>query len=304
MSDETGAAASPLPPPPPPAPKFDQHSPGVRQPPTAQPGSETAQGKGDHGPNGASATAGPSRARRLFDVGLLIATLGLGFSAITYMIDRQGQQREDERQARAELSQTVREMSGLERVYFDLVNDDDPLVAQSAYSVEISELQTLAAQAERITSAYPNIVESADLLAIGYAHFNLEDYDRAQVVLSEAEGRSVAEDDTLVATGARRALAYTYFGLGQLDEGRSTFERALSMDGFDDIPESIRVGNEIRTRQFWVNAEVAVGECVEAVNQFVQYERMAAEFYPSTQAAGGLGRSPVDTLRSLVESCQ
>ena len=311
MSDEAVAAGSappPPPPPPPPAPPRQTrntpstasraNSPPTRSLPAGVDANQTADGQAG------STTIGPSRRRRLFDTGVLVATLALLFSAVTYLVERRGQERADERQARAELTETIRRMSELPRVYLDLLKgEDDPNVTETAYSIQISELQTLAAQAERIRSAYPDIVEPADLYAIGSAHFNLEDLGRARAMLESTEELALAEDDALVTTAARRSLAWTHFGLGQLDEGRSAFSRALSMEGLSSVPDSVAIGNEIRTRQFWVAAEVQVGACLEAIDQFGELERVSPE-WKSPVLAGDTAIDPTEQLRSAVEQCQ
>jgi hypothetical protein len=212
-----------------------------------------------------SGAAARSSARRVFDAGVIIAVAALLFSGMTYFFNRREDQRANERQARAQLTDMVQQIAGLQRNYPTLT-DANASYEQNAttFGQFNSELTVLVAQAERIRSEHPSIAGPADYLSIGYAYSLLND-PSAIPTLAQAEQLAVAAQDFNVASQARLDAALALFGLERFKAGRNMFKRAISMPGFSDFSASLTRRQAQFVRWRWAKAEVAWGQCSQAL---------------------------------------
>jgi len=225
-------------------------------------------GESDEGPGYA---AGPDRSayrtenrRRLFDIGVVTAVAALLFSATTYWIDRSGQDRADDRQARSELTDVVGKMAALPREYAALPVPEggaDPGIVSSNFT---SELIVLVAQAERLVDGYPGIVGPADYLSIGFAHLNLGNYVQAIDAFDAAKASAAAVSDERLAMAALTDSAVARFGLGRPSAGRSLFRRAIARAG-ENGPSAAQIRTDVDfILRRWAQTELVVGGCDRA----------------------------------------
>lgn len=199
--------------------------------------------------------------RRLIDIGVVTAVIALLFSASTYWIDRRGQDRADQRQARSELTEVVGKMAALPREYATLTvpsNGVDPATLGANFT---SELIVLVAQAERLVDDNPSIVGPADRLSIGTAHLNLGNYEEAVAAFAAAKRQAAAESDERLVMASLTDAAVAEFGLGRAGRGRTGFRRAIRRAGTD-----ARSGAQIRTDvdfilRRWAQTELVIGNC-------------------------------------------
>jgi len=242
-------------------------------------------------------TPGKTARRRLFDVGVVTAVIALAFSAMTYWIDRQGQDRADDRQARAELTDMVGKMAALPREYrlFDGSNAAaDPNAVSSNFN---SELLVLVAQAERLVDEHPSIASPADWLSIGFAHFTLSNYEQAVDAFQAARTKVVSRSDERVAMASMMNEAAALFGLDRTDDGRTMFERAIARARTDGRSQ-LQIDYDVDfIRRRWAQIEMSTGNCLNALRQI---DRMAlqgdhdlafAEYQRICMAAGPLPAS-------------
>lgn len=202
--------------------------------------------------------------RRLMDFGVVTAVAALLFSASTYWIDRRGQDRADDRQARSELTEVVGKMAALPRDYAVLTLPGSGADAGAVSSNFTSELIILVAQAERLVADYSSVAGPADYLSIGFAHLNLGNYEQAIDAFDAAKRRAAAESDERLVTAALTDSAVARFGLGRAGTGRALFRRAIARAG-----ENGRSAAQIRTDvdfilRRWAQTELVVGNCATA----------------------------------------
>ena len=211
---------------------------------------------------------GKTARRRLFDVGVVTGVIALRFTATTYWVDRQGQDRADDRQARAELTDMVGRMAALPREY-GLLNGASSDVDVNAVSSNFnSELLVLVSQAERLVDQHPSIASPTDWLSIGFAHYTLSNFDQAIDAFREAREHVVSKSDARVATAAKMDEAAALFGLGRFAAGRAMFERAI-----DDMRRGPGIQADYDVdfiRRRWAQNEIGVGRCDNAARQIQQ----------------------------------
>jgi len=227
--------------------------------------------------------------------------LALLFTGVTYVIDLRGQDRADRRQARQDLSQTISDIEALPRAYMEQINDEDPNISETAYSLFIGELVAAIAHAEDIRDAHPGIFETVDVYVIGNAQLILSNFDLAVEQLADAEDLAVRGGDTVVATAARRGLGTAYFGLERPEEARAAFQRASSMEGFHNIPETVVNGNRFTTLKYWVGAELTYGDCLAAAERFGELETTGRQVYLPGDSVDA--NASIEGLRAALEVC-
>jgi hypothetical protein len=202
--------------------------------------------------------------RSVVDAGVVIALLGLMFTVTTYWLGQRSAARDDRRQARAELTDVVSELTSMPRTYAQLAADGSVLAQLDLSSSLYTEAVVLVAQAETLVAEHPAIVRATDRFAIGEAFARLGVFDRGFENFATAEELASADDDYTLALSARRGMAGALFGLERPEEGRQLFESIVAADGIETLPSSIEVNNEWFTLTVWIRTETMFGNCAEA----------------------------------------
>jgi hypothetical protein len=199
--------------------------------------------------------------RSLVDAGVVVALFGLIFGVTTYWADQREQEREDERQARAALTDITGQLTALPRVYAQQLASSSGS-AQSDLSANLNtETVVLVAQAERLATDNPSIVRATDFYTIGEAYSRLLDFDRAYERFAAAAELASTEGDFTIASASQRGMAGSLFGLGRADEGRELFGSITSAEGFDALSDSEQLNNAWFTLMIWIRTEASYGYC-------------------------------------------
>jgi hypothetical protein len=203
-------------------------------------------------------------ARRLIDVGVIIAVAGLLFSGVTYFFNRRDQHQADQRQARTELTEVVSRIAALPRQYAELkVTPPTGGASDDLSGLFRHELAVLVSQAEQLVSEHPSIAGPADFFTIGSANANLSNYESAVANYAAAKHHAVAVGDPLLAASSRAAAGEALFALEKFDKGREMFRRAITQL----VAALPRVEAELHAssvRTTWASAELRAGNCAAA----------------------------------------
>jgi hypothetical protein len=229
-----------------------------------------------------------SIARRLIDVGVIIAVAGLLFSGVTYFFNRRDQQNADQRRARSELTEVVSRIAALPRQYAELKDPVQPPGASDSFSgLFRHELTVLVSQAEQLVSGYPSIGGPADFFTIGSAQANLSNYEAAVTNYAEAGHRAAANGETLLAASSRGAEGEALFSLEKFDKGRKMFRQAIKLL-FDALPRLEAELHASSVRSAWASAELHAGHCAaaeELVGELDSTDDLATELRAQIEAA-------------------
>ena len=179
---------------------------------------------------------------------------------------------------------------------------DDPGAVASLTSVLTQEQILLAKQAAQVLLGIPqDRVTAAQYLLV------------ANVLITnsiDAEGLKLLDSAIAVArdvndyVSAVRVKAYRIFQLARFDEGRDLYRSALDVwnrrgEGFSSQDARFRDYTDFQTRVGWAQAELSVGNCVEASAQIDEARKLSPRF-----PANDTQVRRMDAVAAALEGCQ
>jgi tetratricopeptide (TPR) repeat protein len=227
--------------------------------------------------------------------------VSFGALAFSFWTDQKAEDRlnrQEAHEARVELRGLIQRLQELPKENFELsqtyANNATALNQLSGFVN--TEQQILTLQAAEIIEILEGEVGPVEYYAMAYAFSSFG--QPAQALRFLEDGLEVAKDPISEAPLLRQQ-AVIRFGLGDLEGGRSSFQRAL--DVFEDDPnysESTVVAFKLFTEISWAQTELSRGECDEALQHI-----LAAKEYASQVGQGSLVAQRDQAERDINNYC-
>jgi hypothetical protein len=201
------------------------------------------------------------------DIGPLISTVALLLSfSTTYYACRQAESQQIH-ESRVELRGLLQRLSELPKENAALVEQyQDPMVIGQISSFIQQENKLLALHAAELMAQLDAVdtghVTTSDYILVASAMFNSGLVSEGLAILDQAE-REIRDGQDGATIYRSRAL--TRFQMGDIQNGRADFQRALAI--FQRFPTSspfVEASTHTFTEASWAGAEMSVHECEEA----------------------------------------
>jgi hypothetical protein len=211
---------------------------------------------------------------------VLVSVAALLLSLTTTFYSERRSSEQDLHNARVELRQLIFQIDETTFSAVDIATryKNNPSAQLNAASSAVSRRIILVNQAADVVDEIGDKVTATEYLAVGHALASLGTYD-ARVFDYYQRGLTRPADVT-TKTALYRSLAEAYFGTDRPEEGRKTFEGALSASA--EVP-AVKVSNDAYTQFHWATAELGAGSCVNARQHF----EAARQAYDSIANSGG-----------------
>lgn len=210
--------------------------------------------------------------RRAVDAGVVVAVIGLLFTGFTYWLGMVKADRDDKRQAEAQLVTAIGELNAIPRLALAVQSDaatgtlraqnesaEDlaALRAQIATQVNgdivVGEQDRLIAQADAIIAEYPDLHRPFYALVLGAAHAREMELDRALAELDYAYHRTT-EHRVWLAAG--RGAASAWFQMGELGKARERMQELLDFERkFPGKTPLYNDSTRVQTLNWWSGQE-------------------------------------------------
>lgn len=220
-----------------------------------------------------------SSRRRVLDVGAAVAVMALIFSFSTFVLGQRTQDREDRREARAQLAELTRKVNTLS---FDLdspqaqVGTPTPDLSAAAVQRSIgigTEMNVLIAQIEQIERDHPDIFSAVDYYILGWAHMYHLDAVSARKAYEQADRVATEQSLEFQEFAAKRGLAGALFFSKDFEGGRRVYSQVIKLSEERQDPRQPRHEAEgSYTRASWALSELAAGHCAEATAQLHAFQ--------------------------------
>jgi tetratricopeptide (TPR) repeat protein len=204
---------------------------------------------------------------------ILIAALALLFSFGTTYYSEQRTRKADIHNAKVELRQLIQQLTELPQRNLDLNRKyaDNPTALLTASALINTQHIVLSKQAVDIVDEIPERVSSTEYFAIANALATAGSYDRTIEFYRRSLDKAQDANDW---TAASRSLAQTAFTVGDLQQGRASYQESLNV--FNKFPTRnpyfIWYTNTY-TEILWAGAELGQRQCSHAKDHLDKAEK-------------------------------
>lgn len=196
----------------------------------------------------------------------LVSIFALAVSIFSAWASYDLAKRQNLREDRAELRELLQRLHAMPRENIELLVKyrDQPLVANQLSSVLNSENAALSTQALGIIDRIPDAVTSSERLAVAGALQNSGRIREALEIHEAVAGSEAATANDVLA--AYRTLGANFFMLGEIEQGRHSFDQARGVleTRFKREHKSFKLFSNVTTELYQAQAEAYVRACPEA----------------------------------------
>jgi hypothetical protein len=199
-------------------------------------------------------------------VSVAVSVFSVLFSLATWLASERRTALERINQDRAELRETLRRLSDLDRrmARIDIEFKELPAEARGSVGAGMTtEYAMLASAALQLVRGIPTGVTPTEKAMLAAALLNSGEEDAAQALILDAvadpRGGNVIEKVSTI-----RALANVRFAQGELDDARALLARADAIVAGSTLSRGNRAMTLFSTAMIWARGELSVGACARA----------------------------------------